>query len=351
MNTPTHDGSVDGREWRGVRRLVTTAVVGGVVVALAAALFSGTHSLPDGVDGRTLAGLLALAFVALACWGLSLHVVLVTLGAGVGPVRSVGLSLATKFVANVAPFGQAAGAPVSGLLVASATDLELERALTAVVTVSTLTSATGVALGIVALGGGGLGGSTTARVAASAPLVVGLGALVVAGWRRRRRVAVLLAAVLTPLARVVAPVHPRVDPPTREAVAARVDGLFVAVEEIARAPRRVALAVGFAACGQVLTATCLWVALDAVGSPVAFPLLLGVLPLASVGTLVPSPGGTAGVEAALVGLLVSLAGMALPLASAAVILYRVATFWAPLPVCGVVAAAFGGRDVISLVRG
>lgn len=335
---------------RGRRHLLSTAVIGGVVVTLAALVATGHVALPDGVDHPTLAGLLVLAFAALACWGLSLHVVLVTLGAGVGPVRSVGLSLATKFVGNVAPFGQAAGAPISGLLVASATDLELERALTAVVTVNALTSMTGLAVGIVALGGGGLGGSPTARVAATAPIVVGLGVLAVAGWRRRRRVARLLAGVVTPLAGAVARVHPRADPPTRAAVAARVEGMFAAVEEVAAAPRRVALAVGFAACGQFLTAACLWVALDAVGSPAPFALVLGVLPLASVGTLVPSPGGTAGVEAALVGLLVSLAGLALPLVSAAVILYRMATFWVPLPVCGVVAAAFGGRDVLSLVR-
>lgn len=129
----------------------------------------------------------------------------------------MGLSLATRFVAAVAPFGQATGGPVSGLLIASATDLEYERALATVVAVNAVTCATGLALG----------------------------------------------------------------------------------------------------------------AVGAVGA----------------GTLVPSPGGAAGVEAALIGLLVSVAGVAVPPA-AAVLLYRTATFWAPLLLCGLLAVGFGDRALL-----
>jgi hypothetical protein len=43
--------------------------------------------------------------------------------------------------------------------------------------------------------------------------------------------------------------------------------------------------------------------------------------------------------------------VAVPPASAAVLLYRTATFWAPLPVGGLATLALGGRDAISAARG
>jgi uncharacterized membrane protein YbhN (UPF0104 family) len=251
------------------RRGPSLPLIGAALAAVAAgwaALGSGLVSLPATVGLRTLAGLFALAFAAIARGGLALGVVLSALGVGGrSPVRAT--------------------LPLAVLV---------------------------VAVGIVC-------------------------------WRRRDRVAAGIAAAVVPPARSLARLHLRLDAPTRSAVAERIEGLFEAVERVAADPRRLAVAVGFAALGQELTAACLWVALTAVGAPVSFLLLSGVLPLASVGTLVPSPGGAAGVEAALIGLLISVAGVAVPSASAAVFLYRTATFWAPLPLCGLLAVGFGDR--------
>ncbi|PSQ01415.1 hypothetical protein BRC94_04065 [Halobacteriales archaeon QS_5_70_17] len=251
---------------------------------------TGVVALPTAVGPRILGGLLALAFAALACWGLVLAVVLWALGTDVGPARAAGLSLATKFVGAVAPFGQATGGPVSGLLVASGVDVEYERALAAVVAVDAVTCARGLALGAVGAGVGGPAGRRLPGAPAAIAVVAG-GAL--------------------------ARLHPRFESPGRAAVHERIGGPFAAVGRILRA----------------------------VDASVAFPLLLGVLPPASVGTLVPSPGGAAGVEAALIGLLVSLAGVAVAPASAAVLPFRTATFWAPLPVRALPAACFGGREL------
>jgi hypothetical protein len=261
---------------RGRRGLPLVGATGAAAVGRAA-LETGVVALPTAVGPRILGGLLALAFAALACWGLVLAVVLWALGTDVGPARAAGLSLATKFVGAVAPFGQATGGPVSGLLVASGVDVEYERALAAVVAVNAVTCARGLALGAVGAGG------------------------------------------------ALARLHPRFESPGRAAVRERIGGPFAAVGRIAAEPRRLTVAVGSATVGQGLTAACLWIALRAVDASVAFPLLLGVLLLGSVGTLMPSPGGAAGVEAALIGLLVSLAGVAVAPASAAVLPFRTAT--------------------------
>ena len=302
---------------RGRRGLPLVGATGAAAVGRAA-LETGVVALPTAVGPRILGGLLALAFAALACWGLVLAVVLWAPGTDVGLARAAGLSLATKFVGAVAPFGQATGGPVSGLLVASGADVEYERALTAVVAVNAVTCARGL---------GARSGRRRSR------------------WAGRPSALGGPAAIAVGAGGALARLHPRFEPPGRAAVHERIGGPFAAVGRIAAEPRRLAVAVGSAAVGQGLTAACLWIALRAVDASVAFPLLLGVLPPASVGTLVPSPGGAAGVEAALIGLLVSLAGVAVAPASAAVLPFRTATFWAPLPVRALPAACFGGREL------
>jgi uncharacterized membrane protein YbhN (UPF0104 family) len=78
-------------------------------------------------------------------------------------------------------------------------------------------------------------------------------------------------------------------------------------------------------------ATCLWASLRAVGAEanpaaVAVVLLIG----SALGSALPTPGGIGGVEGAMVGGLVAAgvgAGAALP----AVLLFRLLSFWAPMP--------------------
>lgn len=321
--------------------------VGSVVVAVLAVLALVTFvpvSLPSGVDARTVGLMLGLAFVALVCRGIALRGVLDILGTRVGAVRAVGVFLATTFVGCLAPFGKAAAGPVSGLLVSSATDARYEQSLAAVVTVDVVVSAVGLSLALAGLGG-------TVRPDSRALVVLPLLLLgVVAAWRTRRRLVAVVGRCVAVPVRLVYRIVPSKTPPSTESVTERVECVVESIELVARSPRRLAGIVLVVALGQVAAAACLWLALDAVGSAVSFPLVLGVLPLAGVGTLVPSPGGTAGVEAALVGLLVSFAGVAVPPASAAVLLYRTATFWAPLPVGGLSALALGGRDAIDAAR-
>ncbi|MFC5970768.1 YbhN family protein [Halomarina salina] len=322
------------------------AVAVGVVVAAALALVTvGPLSLPSGVDARTVGLMLVLAFVALSCRGIALRGVLDILGTRVGPLRAIGVFLATTFLGCLAPCGKAAAGPVNGLLVSSATEARYEQSLAAVVTVDLTVSVVGLTLALAGLGG-------TVRPDPRALVVLPLLALLVlAAWRVRDRLVEVVGRCVAVPVRLVGRVVPSKTPPSTESVTERVEGVVESVELVARSPRRLAGVVLFVAVGQVAAAACLWLALDAVGSAVSFPLVLGVLPLSGIGSLVPSPGGTAGVEAALVGLLVSFAGVAVPPASAAVLLYRTATFWAPLPVGGLSALALGGRDAISAARG
>ena len=317
----------------------------GVLVLAALAVVAVTPvSLPAGVDAQSVGLMFGLAFLALSCRGIALRGVLDILGTRVGPVRAIGVFLATTFIGCLTPFGKAAAGPVSGLLVSSATEARYEQSLAAVVTVDLTVSVVGLTLALAGLGG-------TVRPDPRALVVLPVVALVVlAAWRVREGLVGVVGRCVAVPVRLVSRVVPSKSPPSTEAVTERVECVVESVELVARSPRRLTGVVLFVAVGQVAAAACLWIALDAVGSAVSFPLVLGVLPLAGVGSLVPSPGGTAGVEAALVGLLVSFAGVAIPPASAAVLLYRTATFWAPLPVGGLSALALGGRDAIGAAR-
>lgn len=321
------------------------AAVGAVALGAATVVTVAPVSLPSGVDLRTVGSMLALAFVAFACRGIALRGVLEVLGTRVGRLRAVGLFLATTFVGCLAPFGKAAAGPVSGLLVSSATDAGYEESLAAVVTVDAAVSVVGLSLAAAGLGG-------SVRPDPRALLVLpALAVLAFGAWRVRDHLVGVGGRVVAAPVRLVCRAVPSKTPPSTASVTERVERVVASVELVARSPRRLASVVLFVGLGQVAAAVCLWLALDAVGTSVSFPLVLGVLPLAGVGTLVPSPGGTAGVEAALIGLLVSFAGVAVPPASAAVLLYRTATFWAPLPVGGLATLALGGRDAIDAARG
>jgi uncharacterized protein (TIRG00374 family) len=86
-------------------------------------------------------------------------------------------------------------------------------------------------------------------------------------------------------------------------------------------------------------------ALRAVGAEPQPSLVLLAYTAAAVLALIPlTPGGLGFVEAGLVGTL-KLAGVAAPAALAATLLYRIVSFWLPLPAAGVAYALFRRREM------
>ena len=86
--------------------------------------------------------------------------------------------------------------------------------------------------------------------------------------------------------------------------------------------------------------------LRAFSASVAVPTLVVVyLAAATLGAAVPTPGGLGAVEAALVGGLTT-TGVPVGPALAAVLLFRIATFWLPAPVGWAAFASLQRRDFI-----
>lgn len=122
--------------------------------------------------------------------------------------------------------------------------------------------------------------------------------------------------------------------------------LIAAVAQVRQRPRRVGLLVLPQLAATLLSACALAAALTATGPPVALPRVLLVFVLASsVAGLLPVPGGLGTLDGALVAGLV-LAGVGVGPATAAVALFRLVTYWLPIPL-GMLAGATTLRHIMA----
>lgn len=283
--------------------------------------------------------------VWLVLWGLLLRVVLGVLDDRVSVGSSVLIYTAALFANNITPFGQAGGEPVSAYFISTATDSEYETGLAAIASVDAIHFVPSLSLAALGLTSLAATAALSHQLRVAAAVVVGLAIIILTGvtlvWRFRSSVETAVVGVVTPLATTIASVVPRYEPPDQKTVVSRVDGFFAAVERVATDRTSLALAFGFATAGWIALAGILWLSLLSLGHavPVSIPLL--VVPLGNIASVTPLPGGLGGIEAVLIPLLASLAGIDPATAGAAVVLHRTASYGLPTLVGGVVASVLG----------
>ncbi|MWG33688.1 lysylphosphatidylglycerol synthase transmembrane domain-containing protein [Halomarina oriensis] len=311
-------------------------------------VFVGVDATVDAVSMADPAILVLLPFVALAwlvSWGLSLRIVLTVVGTPISTVKAVGIYTAAVFANNVTPFGQAGGEPVTAFLIADATENRYETGLAAIASVDALNLFPSLSIAAVGLGYYAVT-TTLGRQLQVASAVVGVLAVAipVAGyvlWRRREAVENGLTRLLTSGFGAVYRLLPGRQPPTEESVRVRVDGFFHAVERVAEDRRQLVLALGFATIGWLALSTSLWLSLYALGARVPLAAALLIVPIGSIASVTPFPGGLGGIEAVLITLLVPTTGVTAATATAAVLIHRTATYWLPTVAGGGAAAWFG----------
>lgn len=102
--------------------------------------------------------------------------------------------------------------------------------------------------------------------------------------------------------------------------------------DIAQRPAKLAEGIGGALLVTLGYILCLFASVEAVGAHAPLPAVAVVfLTGNAVGSLFPTPGGLIGVEAVLTAALTTVAGVATASAVAAVFLFRIVTFWLPVP--------------------
>ncbi|MFB6152574.1 MAG: YbhN family protein [Haloarculaceae archaeon] len=296
-----------------------------------------------------LLAILAVAACWLFAWGLALRTVLGALGAPISVPLSALVFVGAVFSNNVTPFGQAGGEPVSAYLISRAADREYETGLAAIASVDALHFVPSLAYAAVGFtfvlaGAVQLGRNLVFAATAITVLAVGLPTAAYLGWRYRFELEAAVVRLLTPGIRAFGRVVPGRRPPTANTVERRIEGFFGAIERVATSRSTLVEAVGFSALGWLCKCAALWLSLFAFGQVVPFAVVLLVVPMGALAGITPLPGGLGGIEAVLVALLVSTTGIPAGVASAAVLVHRGATYWAPTVVGGGVAFALGARD-------
>jgi uncharacterized protein (TIRG00374 family) len=329
------------------RRTVGKAVAGFAVALLVLALLAagiGVEAIAAelaGTDVRWLAvGCLSTA-VGLVAWARAWQVVLRVVGVPVSLGNIVVTYYAATFANYVTPLGQAGGEPFIAFVLSRDTEASYEDSLASVVTADLLNllpffsfAAVGTAVLVVRTT---LPQEIRGVAVALVVFAVGVPAAAGAGWRFRGPLGRLAI-------RLVAPVARRTRFLSVEGIREHLHELNEAFERIAADPRALAHALVFSYVGWLFFALPLYFAVLAIGGSISLWLVFFVVPASTLAGLTPSPGGLGGVEAALVGLLVVLAGFSTASGYATATVYRLASYWFALGAGGLAAIAVVARS-------
>jgi hypothetical protein len=249
--------------------------------------------------------------------------------------------LTGDFTKQVLPMGHASGPAIMAYAVARAVDIDYEDTLAAITVADLLNLVGSLLLAVVGVAVVAVERPGTATDAVLVPLavaVVGVGLLVgLLAYRRRllTRIVCGLAQVCHATAgRAVGRLDRALDP---ERIETRLAGYYATLDTVARDRGRVVLAALLAVVGWVLFAVPLYTSALALGVSLPATLALFVVPLAGLATWFPIPGGLGGVEVAVAGALVGLAGMGVGTAAAVALLYRLCSYWVIVTVDGLAA--------------
>jgi hypothetical protein len=267
-------------------------------------------------------------------WAGSLHLVFRAFGVRVTYRRSVGVFATMMFWDNVTPFSTFAADPVAAWTVARSTDLDYDRALATVVAVDALNFAPAPVLAVVGLLyvrlTAGVAETVVTAMAWLAGTLLMLAVIGLGAWRWRRPLVAAGTALLDRVARLVGRVVPGTNWPDRAGLDHRLATLLADVETVAADPRLLAVVSVCAVVGWLALAFVFWLSILAVGHAVPVAVAMVLVPLVSAAELAPVPGGVGGVEPLTVVLLVALAGLPAADATAAVLLFRVGSYWLPV---------------------
>ncbi|MFP9190962.1 lysylphosphatidylglycerol synthase transmembrane domain-containing protein [Natronosalvus vescus] len=263
-------------------------------------------------------------------------------------IAFVAAFLSGYFARSALPWGRSTGSPVMAFLLAKNSDSRFEDNL-AVVALAELFVFVGsllVALvGAVAVFGHaeydlcwtiGDGLSPAAISDTTTGIVLVLGTVLFAGVvliyaRSGSDLETVAYAFTRRVDDVVQPV-PRVS--RADPVSYRLDGFIRTLETVSAARRTLVIALTIGFVSWLVNVLPLYFALLALGVEGSLPLAMLCAPLAAFGGVIPLPGGTGGIEAALVVLLVAIGGLPADLATAVTLLYRLTTYWLHLTLGG-----------------
>lgn len=277
---------------------------------------------------------------ALSAWGLSLAILCGDVQSAPKGKAFIGGYSFGILARSLVPWGRSAGAVFTAYGLSRGSEVPTERLLAAALandTIRLLLSTAIAGTGAVALTAGGTDSGQLDHVLLALVIVGGMvlsGTLIVmfAPSLVTRLVFGVASVVRVTVGRFSSRVRRSLDP---ESIRRRSSGFNETVHDLARSPSTLLFAVVVSALGWVFALLALAFSLQAIGVMIAPALILLAVPAAGLAGIVPLPGGTGGIEAALIGFLVAIGGLPVPVAVAGTLLYRAVTFWFTLIASGI----------------
>ncbi len=338
-------------------------IVAGFLVGIAAitifVILVGWQDVISAIN-RTDPSIYALAFgltlVALGLRALVWINMLDILDHDIGRPTVAGIFLSAKFFKYISPYGQVSATPGIAWFVGAFTDVDYERNLAAIVSADLFTYSPYYTFGALALGFTLLSAAPFPRV----ELYVGAAAiivlvLIVALWTvlfKRNITERLVISVLSPLRWILDRLGVSYGEEfTTSAIRDRIDGFYTTIDSLRDDQSTMLAGFIFGHAAWLFLMLPLMVVAWAVGVNLPIYLAMLVIALSKLGFVVPLPGGISGVEFAIAGLLILIAGVGQTDAVAMAILYRFATFYFTLGIGGIAASIIiirwpGGRSFL-----
>lgn len=300
-------------------------------------------------DLALLAVVAALILAWNAAWGVELWTVLEALGVDAPVSTALLANAAGAFANHVTPFGQAGGEPVTAWLLTQAAGTDYEVSLASITSLDAINVVPSTTFALV---GAAYYVTTVPRLPSE---LQGLTTAVAGGVAVVAVVAVVLYVFRDGVGRVVADaayrvVHavtnrvPRLTPPSRDAVMDRIRTFATAIGRVAGDRRRLAGAVALSALGWGFQAVGLWVTFLALDTTIPFYVPFFVLPLGTMGSVLPTPGALGGTEAINVTALTVVTSAAAPTVAAAVTIHSVGGYILTTSVGAAAASVLGVRS-------
>ncbi|MFB6253782.1 MAG: YbhN family protein [Halobacteriaceae archaeon] len=318
------------------RRGILVGFGAAIIILIGLVWVVGVDNVLSTLNMLSLSDIIILLLIALGwllVWSLALRVVLNILDIPADPIEAFLLFTAATFANNITPFGQAGGEPFSALLISRATEAEYERALAAIASIDTLNFIPSILLAILGLSYYLL----VFAVGNQIILILGIVILLAIGvpvigyflWTVRNTVENYMVEIIHPFFAFVGRFVPKFTAPSKEDIVHRVDSFFRSIERIADDKPALIEAFGFSTGGWILMIVALWTTLYALGYTVPFAATAIAVPVATIASITPLPGGLGGVELAIVLIIVPITGVSAGTAASAALIFRGATYWFP----------------------
>jgi uncharacterized protein (TIRG00374 family) len=283
-------------------------------------------------------------------WGLELWTVLRSLNVETPVHTAILVNAASGFANHVTPFGQAGGEPVTAWFITQSTGTDYEVGLASIASLDAINIVPSASFAAV----GGVYFLSTTNVSldlgvlpnGAVWVVAALAVVAVLAVVFRDRVSEHAGSAVFHVVHAVTTRVPRVTPPSREMVTRRVASFVAAIKRVGADRPRLATAVGLSALGWVFQAVGLWVTFLALGEHIPVYVPLFVLPLGTMGSVVPTPGGLGGTEAINVTVLTVVTSVAAPTIAAAVTLHSVGGYLLTTSLGAAAASVLGVRGAI-----